>query len=138
MKSKAKVSLAVLSIGILLIVASCSTMEAYHPPGRRIGHGPPAHAQAHGYHRKHVAGVEVVYDSQRGIYVVVGFPNHYYCDGWFYRHSGTQWEVSLHATGGWRPAGAHPLPPGLQKQVVAKAKPMKNPGRGLGKHKQKY
>jgi hypothetical protein len=136
--SKTKVSLVVLSMGVLLTVASCSTMEAYHPPGRRIGHGPPAHAQAHGYHRRHVGGVELVYDSHCGLYVVVGFPNYYYCDGWFYRLSGTQWEISLSATGGWRPAGSHPLPPGLQKKVVAKAKPKNAPGHGLGKHKRKY
>jgi len=99
-------------------------LEANHTPARKIGHGPPAHARAHGYRRKQVAGMELVYDSGLGVYIVVGLPNHYYHDGYFYRLSGTLWEVSLQPSSGWASVSGKSLPPGLQ----AKAK-------GKGKHK---
>jgi hypothetical protein len=98
----------------LLVTTSCTVLEVNNPPGRRIGNGPPAHARAHGYRRKQLAGVELVYDSGLGVYVVVGFPDHYYCDGYFYRFSGTLWELSLKPNGGWASVSEHSLPPGLR------------------------
>lgn len=92
-----------------------------------IPQGPPAHAQAHGYHRKYASDVELVYDSECGVYVVVGFPNHYFYNEHFYRLCGTEWEVSLTLDSGWAPVSEDRLPPGLQKKKVAKAK--MNPGR---------
>jgi hypothetical protein len=115
--------LTVAAVLALLLLTSCSTSAVYRAPGKRIGHGPPAHAQAHGYHRKHVAGVELVYDSGRGLYVVAGFPNHYYHDGYFYRLHGTVWEVSLRCDGGWASVSQKSLPPGLQAK--GKVKPGK-------------
>jgi len=57
----------------------------YKVPGIGIGHGPPAHAQAHGYRHKQVAGFELVFDSNLGLYVVVGHHDYYYCVSYFYR-----------------------------------------------------
>lgn len=126
MTFKNAVTFIVTSVCALLVTTSCSYTDVYHSPGRRVGHGPPAHAPAHGHRRKHVAGMELVFDSGLGLYVVVGHPEHYYCDGHFYRLTGGVWEMSLRFDGGWAHTSGKPLPPGLR----AKAK-----GNSSGKFK---
>ena len=105
-----------------LMFASCSSVGVYHTPGKKIGHGPPPHAPAHGYRHKQKEGVEIVYDSGRGVYVVVGFSDHYYYKGRFYRLRGAQWEVSLHAAGGWESVYEKSIPPGLRTKGKSKGK----------------
>jgi len=122
MRFRTVASLMATSVCALLVTTSCTVFEAYHPPHRKIGHGPPAHARAHGYHRKQVAGVELVYDSGCGVYIVVGLPDHYYHDGYFYRLRGTLWEVSLQPHGGWASASETSLPPGLRAKGKVKHK----------------
>ncbi|MGD8499580.1 MAG: hypothetical protein PVJ86_02980 [Phycisphaerales bacterium] len=138
MTFKNLVTFVVTSVCVLLVTTSCSSTRVYHPTGRRVGHGPPPHAPAHGHRRKQVGGVELVFDSHLGLYVVVGHPNHYYCDGHFYRLSGGVWEMSLRFDGGWAHTHGKPLPPGLQAKVTDNGK-FKNQGkavaRGKGKHK---
>lgn len=98
----------------LLLNASCS---------RTARHGPPAHAPAHGYRHKRVSGVKLTFDSGRGVYVVVGHPNCYYHDGYFYRVSGGVWEMSMKFKTGWARVSGRSLPKGLQaKQAKAKVK----------------
>ena len=105
---------AVTSVCALLITSSCSSTGVYHLPGRRVGHGPPPHAPAHGHRRKQVCGVELVFDTGLGVYVVVGHPDHYYCDGYFYRLTEGVWAMSLRFDGGWAVRAGKPLPPGLR------------------------
>lgn len=114
MPFKAISALVIMSVCILLMLTSCSTLEVYHTPGKKIGHGPPIHAQAHGYRCKGISGIELVYDSRQGVYIVVGLPNHYYHNGYFYRLRGTEWEVSLQINGGWVSVSEKSIPPGLQ------------------------
>jgi len=144
MKFKNVIAFTVTSVCALLVTTSCSSTRVYFPTSRRVGHGPPPHAPAHGHRRKQVCGVELVFDTQLGLYVVVGHPDHYYYDGHFYRLTGGVWEVSLRFDGGWGPKLAKPLPPGLRNKSYAKAKGNSNasgkPGnRGKavakGKHK---
>jgi hypothetical protein len=78
------------------------------------GNGPPAHAPAHGYRNKQVCGVEIVFDSGRGVYIVVGMPDHYYHDGYFYRLRAGAWEMSLKPDTGWASVSMGSLPSGLQ------------------------
>jgi len=134
MKSKIQALLvAIVSACALLVVTSCSEELVV----RRVSgpvivrQGPPAHAPAHGYHRKHVGDVELVYDSTWDVYVVVGCPDHYYYNDRFYRLCGTEWQVSLTLNSGWVRISDDRLPPGLQKNRVAKA----NNGRGPRKMK---
>jgi len=126
----------VLSI-ILLMTASCSSYRAH--PGPVIitdRSGPPAHAPAHGYRRKHVQGVEVVFDSGLGVYVVVGLTDHYYHDGYFFRlHSGI-WESCPQPDGHWKVVSANSLPIGLQAKAKVNSK-SNNRGRGKGNGKAK-
>lgn len=129
---------AVTSVCALLITSSCSSTGVYHLPGRRVGHGPPPHAPAHGHRRKQVCGVELVFDAGLGLYVVVGHPDHYYCDGHFYRLTAGVWEMSLRFDGGWALTTGKPLPPGLRAKSNGNGK-FKSQGkavaRGQSKHK---
>ena len=102
----------------LLMLVSCSELEVYHSPGWRNGkgHGPPAHARAHGYRRKQVSGMELTFDTELGLYIVVGRPSHYYCDGYFYRYHGSVWQISSEPDNGWKSVSDNSLPPGLQNK----------------------
>ena len=117
---------------ILLLMASCSELSVGTGPVFRAGpgNGPPPHAPAHGYRRKHPSGVELVFDSGRGVYIVVGLTDHYYHDGYFYRLRGGIWEMSLKSDSGWAAVSMASLPPGLQ----AKGNDGNN-GNGHGKNK---
>lgn len=134
MKSRIQVLLvAIVSACALLVLTSCTEELAIYRVSRPVvvQQGPPAHAPAHGYHRKHVGGAELVYDSAWGVYVVVGHPDHYYYNDQFYRLCGAEWQVSLTLDGGWVRVSEDRLPLGLQKNKVAKA----NNGRGPRKIK---
>ncbi len=98
----------------LLLTTSCSIYGRHTGPVVRPGNGPPAHAPAHGYRNKQVCGVEVVFDAGRGVYVVVGLPDHYYYDGYFYRLRAGAWEMSLKPDTGWASVSIGSLPSGLQ------------------------
>ncbi|MGB2866151.1 MAG: hypothetical protein WBC05_22650 [Sedimentisphaerales bacterium] len=138
MRFKTITSFAVISFCALLMTASCSRYGVRHKPTVSKGKGPPAHAPAHGYRRKHAAGMELVYDSGRGVYVVVGLSDHYYHDGYFYRLRGGLWEMSLKPDGGWKAASEKSLPMGLQVKVKANGNGNgngKGNGKGKGKHK---
>ena len=114
-----------------LVLISCRSLAIGGPSGRKRGHGPPPHAPAHGYrHKQH--GVELVYDSGRGVYVVVELPNHFYFKGHYYRHRETQWEVGVHIDGPWELVSEKSLPPGLRGKEKGKGKSKEHPGRGRG------
>jgi hypothetical protein len=121
---------------IVLMTASCSRYTAHHTPTVSTGNGPPAHAPAHGYRRKHMSGVELVFDSSIGVYVVVGHPGHYYDKGYFYRLEGGLWEMSLSLDGHWKIASEKSLPAGLRVNVKANDNGRgNNRGKGKDKHK---
>ncbi|MHC4166558.1 MAG: hypothetical protein ACYSWQ_06355 [Planctomycetota bacterium] len=132
MTFKNAVTFVVTSVCALLVTTSCSSTHVHHRTGRRVGHGPPPHAPAHGHRHKHVHGVELVFDSGLGLYVVVGHPDHYYCDGHFYRLAGGVWQMSLRFDRGWAHTSGKPLPSGLRAKVKAtdNAK-SRNPGRAV-------
>ena len=141
MTFKNTITSVVISVCVLLITASCSSTRVYYPSGRSVGHGPPPHAPAHGYRRKQVCGVEVVFDTQLGVYVVVGYPGYYFYDGYFYRLTDDVWEMSLKFDGGWILTAEKPLPPGLRgihmkSNGNGKSRNHgKNIAKGNGKHK---
>ena len=121
-------------IVILLLTTSCSRYRAH--PGPVIitnESGPPAHAPAHGYRRKHVHGVELVFDSGLGLYVVVGRTDHYYHDGYFFRFRSGIWERCPEPDGHWKVTSHNSLPIGLQAK--AKVNNNNNSGKENGKGK---
>jgi hypothetical protein len=99
-------------------------------PKTRRGHGPPPHAPAHGHHHTHHHGVELVFDSGLGAYVVVGYPSYFYYDGVFLRFDNGLWQASVSLQGPWRSRSLKSVPPGLRAKRSAKGK--KHPGRGRG------
>jgi len=115
--------LPLLALAMLLVLGcSASSVHTRHdgpigasPPGHRVGHGPPPHAPAHGYRHWHEDdGVVLVFDSGRGVYLVVGAPGHYYLDGRFYRRNERRWESSTSVLGGWHRVKSKDLPPALR------------------------
>lgn len=125
MKSGTLLLCAVVLACAALMVASCSSVGICHTSSEKIGrgNGPPPHAPAHGYRHKHkTKGVELVYDSGCGVYVVIGLPDHYYYDGHFFRIRGAQWEVSLNTADGWEPVYGESIPPGLRTKGKSKGK----------------
>jgi hypothetical protein len=115
----------VVSIASAALLAACSSSP---PPSTAVvvaptthkGHGPPPHAPAHGYRHKHGDGVNLVYDSGLGLYLVADVTGRYYWKGNYYRHRGSQWELSVSLGGPWIAAHRSKLPPGLKKSKKAK------------------
>lgn len=107
-------------------VPGCIHHHHHHDdgPGAEIhsghGGGPPPHAPAHGYRRKHRdAGgveVEVVFDTSIGVYVVLGRHDHYWDGKHYFRWNDGRWEVSMELGSRWSSASAAELPPGLAKR----------------------
>jgi len=81
--------------------------------------GPPDHAPAHGYRKKHQVGnanVVLEYSTSLGLYVVIGQDDCYYNAGQFYRLSSGAWEWSVRIEGPWKAVDdRNDLPPGLRK-----------------------
>ncbi len=131
---KSKFLSVVVLVCMLLMLVSCESFSIGVGSGRRhrAKHGPPPHAPAHGYrHKQH--GVELVYDSGRGVYVVVDFPLHFYFEGRYYRYHEPHWEVGVQVDGPWESVSEEVLPRGLRAKGKGKSK--ERPGRGLGLQK---
>jgi hypothetical protein len=58
--------------------------------------------------------VEVLFDTDCGVYVVVGLDKHFWFDGRYYRFHNSQWELSMTIDGGWKSVDVKTLPPGLR------------------------
>ena len=104
----------------------------------RHHHGPPPHAPAHGYRRKHqryhdrhphhhdhAGRVRLVFDSELGVYLVVDLPNHYFWNGSYLRIQDGDWYASPELYGRWAPCSSRSLPPGLRKKHAKGRKPKK-------------
>ena len=130
MKTKSSQLLTVVLLFLMLTSLSCSGISVQGSLGKKKGFGPPKHAKAHGYRRKLPADVEVVFDTDCGVYVVVGLDKHFWLDGCYYRFYNGQWELSMTIDGGWNSADMETLPPGLRGKYKTKYVSKKHPGRG--------
>ncbi|UCF04123.1 MAG: hypothetical protein JSV33_09205 [bacterium] len=114
----------VLLVLICITLSACRSSIRYthtvNPKVKAKHSGPPPHAPAHGYRHKHSDGVELVYNSNIGVYVVAGHSELYYCRDKYYRLNGGSWEVSSHVKGKWAPVSHKQLPPGLRKKNKSK------------------
>jgi hypothetical protein len=127
------ITLVMIFLCICFTVTSCSQHHhsgVYPTSKNNKGNGPPPHAPAHGYRHKHQHGVELVYNAELGVYVVVGFSNHYFYDGHYFRRDGEEWEISMDIKGPWIIAAQDVLPSGLKLNGKGK-------GKAKGKHKVK-
>jgi len=94
--------------------------EAVDPEIKEKHTGPPPHAPAHGYRHKRPDGGELVYKSDIGVYVVVGYPDYYFHKDKYYRLNDGSWEVSFNIKREWAPVSGKKLPPGLRNKKVCK------------------
>lgn len=112
---------------LVLLLSACAPLSSV-TIGSREGssihsqrnrhNGPPPHAPAHGYRHKHRhqgENLEFVFDSDLGIYVVIGVPDRYYWNGYYLRIDGDQWYASVNLDSGWEPRSDDSLPPGIRK-----------------------
>ena len=123
---------------IVVTVGGCyGVVLAPHHGGPVVVHhpGPPPHAPAHGYRHKHHSGAEFRFDSQLGVYIVLGQAELYFHDGLFVRIHNGSWQVSASFDGPWKSKSTEWVPPGLRSKHHAKhqAKKPKNRGRGAAK-----
>ncbi len=103
---------------LLLGLSGCVPHHHHGRPGPpAVRHpGPPPHAPAHGYrHKHHHHGVELVFDTHLGAYVVVGLEDHFFHRDHFYRLAHGFWYRSARLDGHWARV-THSLPPGLAKK----------------------
>ena len=135
-----------LGIVALLLLPACSTVDTWGggvtvgseptvepaPPTVHDG-GPPDHAPAHGYRRKHQHhDIELEYDAGLGVYVVLGHEGMYFHGEYFYSaENGSTWRISAHMEGPWEEAKADTVPEGLHGHEK------KNKGKAKGKGKNK-
>ena len=134
-----RVVVAVLLCAVLILPACSTTSIGVSKPGSSGGEakpgigkgGPPAHAPAHGYRKKHPQGPDLVFDSGLGVYVAVGIADLYFHNDSFFRLSSGQWEISVGYEGPWSVSTIAKVPPGLQK----KGKGI-GPGKGKGQGNQ--
>ena len=69
------------------------------------------------------SGIEIIFDSERGIHIAVGLPNVFFHEGHYYREQDGRWQVSVSGDGGWSFSASSGVP-----EVVVKAKKHKHPG----------
>jgi hypothetical protein len=89
--------------------------------------GPPPWAPAHGYRHKHSQGVDLIFDAGLGVYVVVGYDQHYFHGKRFYRRGGSGWLASAQVRGPWLSVELSAVPAGL---VAKPGKKLRHPGHG--------
>jgi hypothetical protein len=86
-------------------ILSCALGYQFPPPTAE-----PGYVTTHG-------GVQLVFDSDIGLYVVTGYPDYYYYRGYYYRaHPGGRYERSRAIEGRWRSVDPGRLPPGLVRK----------------------
>jgi hypothetical protein len=106
-------------LGAFLVCSlGCVVVDAGDaPPGRAESYhrGPPPHAPAHGYRQKY-HGRDLVFDSELGVYVVVGLPDLWFLDGSYFRWYGERWEMGVHVDGPWRVAPEDHVPGRLREK----------------------
>ena len=96
-----------------MLLSACSVV-AVHDHGYEHN-GPPPHAPAHGYRHKHKHH-DLEYNSDLGIYVVIGLPDHYFIDGIYYKHTSHGWYSSHDADKDWKEYKKDVLPGKLNKK----------------------
>ncbi len=82
----------------------------------RRRYGPPPHAPAHGYRHRYRGGIDLVFDSALGVYLVSGSQHYFYRD-YFYRYRREIWYRSRRYNGSWRETSGRGLPRGLRRRA---------------------
>jgi hypothetical protein len=67
-------------------------------------------------HEKPSGGLEVVFDSEKGVHIAIGLPGVYFDSGHYYRHTNSGWQVSATGKGSWGVAVVHSVPDLIRKK----------------------
>jgi len=116
--------IALAAIVVSALAAQGCIAHHHHPQSSRAAEpavvkrgGPPPHAPAHGHRHKHhdTSGTQVTlqFDTDLGVYVVLGHRDHYWSGNRYFRWSGEHWEVSTALAGGWTVVVRGNVPPSL-------------------------
>ena len=87
---------------------------------------PPPHAAAHGLRHRQDAepgepgAARIAFDSERGFHVVVGYPDHYWDAGRYFRLKRGEWRVADHVEGPWVRVEARDVPLALVRAADSK------------------
>lgn len=91
----------------------------YHSDHHHYKSGPPPHAPAHGYRHKH-HNHQMIYDSGIRAYIVVGWHDHYYDNGFYFRYRDGHWQISANLESGWKATHEHRVPKTLWSSKAKK------------------
>jgi len=101
----------------------------------RHRNGPPPYAPAHGYRHKNPDGVELRFNSDLGVYIVVDMPNVYYYNGLYLRLSGDRWQATSDLKHSWHDEQESRVPYQLkEKKGRGHDKKSKKQGHGKKDH----
>jgi hypothetical protein len=103
-----KIQMALLALPIALLVGCVGSTAVRYDSHPHYEHsdvyyrtGPPPHAPAHGY-RHHYHNHDMIYDSGIRAYLIVGMPDYYYDNGFYFRYSNIGWQFSGSLNDGWK------------------------------------
>lgn len=132
MKTLKAISVVLFIMTSILVLPACTVVKV-HEHGYEHK-GPPPHAPAHGYRQKH-RGHTLEFNSDLGVYVVVGLVAHYFIDGIFYKKTEHGWFSSHDIDKGWNKYTKDILPGNLHKKYGhEKGHGKGKEGKGKGKH----
>ena len=98
-------------------------------------HGPPPHAPAWGYRCRQEKALRMEFDPELGVYIVLGTPNVYFFNGFFFKLKDKIWLRARDLNGPWVEIEVEDLPPGLRK---IKCKGCKKHKKHKCKHERDY
>jgi hypothetical protein len=131
MRTGTRIVIALLALGL------CAGCVVLAPAPVVVKKGPPPHAPAHGYrHKLERDGVDLVFDSGLGVYVVVDLVDVFFYEGHYYRCEGERWFISPRPRDGWLVVAVTEVPGGL-RVAKGKGKPKGGPGKAKG-HDKKF
>lgn len=120
--NRAKIVLFALLLSLAIAMPACRSTAVYRKTSSPVvvvkQTGPPPHAPAHGYRHKHRQGVELIYNAEIGVYLVMGYDHYYFHGDRFYRLTNGSWEVSVEIGGKWKTIPDKKVPPGLHKKYA--------------------
>jgi hypothetical protein len=134
-KAGALLALGISAIALGVGSGGCTQVIVQEPPPPQASHGqgPPPHAPAHGYRAKTAQGVELVFDRELGVFLVVGLSGTYFSGDFYYRQeTGGRWERSGRLDGDWVGIVETALPPGLRGWNGAPRSGLPPKTRGVG------
>jgi hypothetical protein len=140
--SRRQLSLGAALIGAALLLAGC-VVQPHHdapaPETRPAQHARPGTTQSaptrvYRWKRHPRDGVELAWDTEAGVYVVLGRPAVYWDGERYLRWSRVGWQVTARLDGVWVSVSADVVPAGLRARHTAQAKGGK-PGPGPAKRR---